>query len=109
MSVVISARIRELRKKRGMTQQRVAEEIKVSRSVVAGWELGTREPNALEMRNLCELFAVSSDYMCGRTDVCTTTNIPKAYNIDFNKLNSLGKRILFEFYDFLANNDTYKR
>ncbi len=109
MSVIISARIRDLRKKRGLTQSDVAEGIGVSRSVVASWETGTREPNASEMRNLCEFFSASSDYFCGRTDICTSVNIPKVYNIDLSKLNSLGKRMMFEFYEFLVNNDTYGR
>lgn len=109
MSVIISARIKELRKKRGITQNDIAKALGISRSLIAGWEMGTREPNALEMRNLCMFFSVSSDYICGRTDSCTNMNISKTYDMDMSKLNPLGKRILFEFYDFLANNETYKR
>lgn len=91
-----------------MTQAKVAEVIGVSRSVVASWEMGTREPNAMELRSLCELFSASSDYLCGRTDNCTSLNMPRSYNIDLTLLNSDGKRILFEFYDFLVSNEAYK-
>lgn len=106
---IISSRLREMRKKRGLTQSHISEGIGISRSAVTNWELGIREPNALEMRKLCEFFSVSSDYLCGRTDNCTTINIPKVYNIDVSKLNALGKRMLFEFYDFLVQNETYAK
>ncbi len=106
---IIGTRIKELRRKRGFTQAYVAHSIGVSRSSVTSWELGNREPNALDVRNLCQLFSVSSDYLCGRTDSCTTINIPKVYNIDITKLNSMGKRMLFEFYEFLAQNETYTK
>lgn len=109
LSYIVSNKLKELRKRRGLTQAQVSYGIDVSRSTVASWELGTREPNAAELMELCEFFSVSPEYVCGLTEECTMIKIPKVYNIDLNKLNSLGKQTLFEFYNFLEQNETYKK
>ena len=106
---IIAIRLRELRKKRGLTQTEAAEGIGVSRSTLASWETGIREPNALELDGIRQYFNVSGDYIMGFSDQCTSVNIPKVYDIDLNRLNSLGKQTLFEMYNFLAQNDLYKK
>lgn len=106
---IVSARLKEIRTQRDLTQANVADGIGVSRSAVASWETGVREPNGAEMRRICEFLSVSSDYIYGYTNTCNTIKIPKVYNIDFNKLNALGKRTLFEYYNFLAQNETYAK
>ena len=106
---IISRRMRELRIKKGLTQSHIAEELNVSRSTVASWENGVSEPNGVELRELCEFFTVSADYLLGRVDECTMVNIPKVYKVDLNRLNALGKQTLFEFYNFLAQNELYMK
>jgi len=106
---IVSNRLKDLRKRSGLTQAQVAYGVDVSRSTVASWEAGNREPNSVEMMKICEFYGVLPEYMCGLTDACTTSNIPKVYDIDFNKLNTLGKQNLFEYYRFLTQNDLYKK
>ncbi len=95
-----------MRKNRGYTQAEVSEQLGISRSTVTKWETGAGEPNALELKRLCEFFNVSSDYMCGRVDSFNKINLPREYNIDINKLNSLGKNMLIEYYEYLLQKET---
>ena len=106
---IIAQRLKELRIKKGLTQSQIADELDVARSTVASWEKGVCEPNGVELKELSELFSVSSDYLYGRVDECTMINIPKVYNVDLNKLNALGKQTLFEFYNFLSTNELYMK
>ena len=105
---IMGTRIKEVRKKRKMTQADVAEALGISRSVVASWETNVSEPNAEEMRKLRDLFSVSADYLCGFTDEHTTYNIPASYDIDFTKLNALGRIVVGTIYNALVQCDMFK-
>lgn len=41
----LAARLRELRERAGLTQQQLADRVKVTRDAVARWEAGRREPS----------------------------------------------------------------
>lgn len=43
----------------------IAEKLRVSRQQVARWRKGTSEPLATNLKNLCELYQVSADYILG--------------------------------------------
>lgn len=57
----LDERIRNLRKERGMTQDDLAEALGVSRQTVYKWETGRTLPDVNRLKQLCELFHVSSD------------------------------------------------
>lgn len=44
---------------------KIAEELKVSRQQITRWRKGTSEPVATNLKNLCELYQVSADYILG--------------------------------------------
>lgn len=106
---IISSNIKETRKKRGFTQEEVSKLIGISRSTIAKWENGSREPNALELKKLCELFNVSSDYIYGRSDSFNNINIPKEYNLDINRLNSMGKHVFISHFKYLLTQEIYTK
>lgn len=54
-----------LRKKKGLTQQEVAELVHVERGVYTNWELGNRNPNYENLSMLACIFDVSIDYLLG--------------------------------------------
>lgn len=54
-----------LRKKKGLTQQEVAELVHVERGVYTNWELGNRNPNYENLSMLVCIFDVSLDYLLG--------------------------------------------
>ena len=59
-------KIRELRQAANLTQQAVAEELKVDRSTVAYWENNTACPRAEQLPKLADLFHCTIDALFGR-------------------------------------------
>ena len=64
----LASRLRELRARHGMTQDRVAQQLGVHESAVSRWESGTRFPTGEDLVMLSNLFRVSVDYLLGKTD-----------------------------------------
>ena len=62
----LAQRLRELRARHGLTQDRVAKELGVHESAVSRWESGTRFPTGEDLVVLSDLFQVSIDYLLGR-------------------------------------------
>ncbi len=59
----LSEKIIYLRKKNGMSQEDLANELNVSRQTVSRWEVGSVLPDALNILNLSKLFDVTADYL----------------------------------------------
>ena len=64
---LFSERLKELRKLSKMTQKEVGERIGMTAQGYAAFERG-REPSFEKLKQLSELFAVSSDYLIGLSD-----------------------------------------
>jgi transcriptional regulator with XRE-family HTH domain len=62
----LAQRLRELRARHGLTQDRVAKELGVHESAVSRWEGGTRFPTGEDLVMLSDLFRVSIDYLLGK-------------------------------------------
>lgn len=60
---MISEKIRELRKKAGLSQEELAEKIDVSRQSVSKWESAQTVPEMGKLIKLSEIFNVSLDYL----------------------------------------------
>lgn len=60
------ARIRELRRQRGLTQQQLADAIEIGRSTLAGVELGRDQLGIGATIDLADYFEVSLDWLIGR-------------------------------------------
>ena len=73
----ISDRIRELRRANSMTQDELAQKLKVTRSAVGMYEQGVRRPDFEHMDALADLFNASLDYLMGKTDI--NTGYPRHY------------------------------
>lgn len=106
---IISSNIKETRKKRGFTQEEVSKAVGISRSTVAKWENGSAEPNALELKKLCEFLNISSEYIYGKTSSYSDIKIPKEYNIDINRLNSMGKHMFISYFEYLLTQEIYTK
>lgn len=61
-------RLRKLRDELGVTQQTVADALKVSRPAYTKWENGEREPDNDTLLKLSDYFNVSVDYLLEKTD-----------------------------------------
>ena len=52
-----------LRKEKGITQLKVAEELDISRQAISRWESGVAMPSTENLRRLSELYSVPLDYL----------------------------------------------
>ena len=62
-------RLKLLRREKGWSQQRLADELDLSKSSVNMYERGEREPGFETMEAIADLFNVDMNYLYGRTDV----------------------------------------
>lgn len=58
-------RLRELRKRRGLSAEQLGDKIGVARTTVFGYEQGQRIPDMITIKKIAELFNVTVDYLVG--------------------------------------------
>jgi len=64
----IGRRIREVRKKLGLNQAKLATEAEITPSAISQIEAGDRTPSTTTLRRLAAALQVSTDYLLGSTD-----------------------------------------
>lgn len=64
-----SARLKELRKKKGLTQKELAEKIGIQQGGYTNWETGKREPKLETVVELAKILEATTDYLLGFDDV----------------------------------------
>ncbi|RKH76993.1 helix-turn-helix domain-containing protein [Corallococcus sp. AB032C] len=65
---MIGKRLREVRKKRGLTLQEIADKLGVARSTYAGYESDYRQPPLEILVQIADILKTSTDYLLGLTD-----------------------------------------
>ncbi|WP_199756399.1 helix-turn-helix domain-containing protein [Corallococcus sp. AB032C] len=65
---LIGKRLREVRKKRGLTLQEIADKLGVARSTYAGYESDYRQPPLEILVQIADILKTSTDYLLGLTD-----------------------------------------
>jgi len=66
--MTFALRLKELRKKMGVSQSGLAEELGVTKQTISLWERGPRKPEQETLRKLVQLFDVSEEYLLGVSD-----------------------------------------
>ena len=61
-------RLKELRKKKGISQLRLATDLNTTQNTISRYETGEREPGISELIKIADYFNVSVDYLIGRTE-----------------------------------------
>lgn len=61
----VGAKIKKIRKEKGVSQERLAEKMQVAPSTIARWEKGKTQPNGEQLKALCEIFDVPLQYFFG--------------------------------------------
>ena len=61
-------KIKNLRKEKGLTQEQLADTIKIGRSALSLYETEARQPDPQTLRVFADYFNVSTDYLLGRSD-----------------------------------------
>lgn len=82
----LGEKITSLRKKSGMTQEDLANELNVSRQTISKWELSQSNPELIHIAKLSDIFDVTTDYLIKDTETTnqkTTENSPSNSEITY--------------------------
>lgn len=66
-------RIKTLREQAGMSQEKLAKRLGITRSSVNAWEMGISTPSTQYIAELARLFRVSADYLLGLSETATVS------------------------------------
>lgn len=64
----MNTRLKQSRIDKGLKLKDVAESVGTTIRSISRYEDGTREPSIALLKQLCDLYDVSADYIIGRTD-----------------------------------------
>ena len=92
--IKIGSKIKEIRKKKGISQKEMAEEIlNIPRSTYSNYENNNRVPNEEILQKIAEVLKINIDQLIG-----VNQKPKKEYNFDFNKIIDLTYDIFEEIY-----------
>jgi len=99
----IAGRLKEIRKKAGLSQARFAKELGVSQGNVATWETGASLPGALALRAINQKFDCSVDWMLNgdgperiATEPIPQQKIEADFDPDLKDMMALLKRLMHD-------------
>ena len=100
-----SDRIKQLRKKKGISQSELAELIGVKNNTVSTWERGTRKPDFEALNLLSNYFEVSFEYILGSSDKEEARVKPTQDELDELALSALADELYdhVKKYSMLSN------
>jgi len=79
--MTLGEKIREARRKCGLSQEQLAEKMSVSRSAVAKWETDKGLPDVGNLKILARLLSVSVDQLLDETEVTDEPMIRESYSL----------------------------
>lgn len=65
----IGLKLKEIRKKANLTQEKFAQKIDTKRSSISYYEIGKMMISTADLKQICETFGVSADYIVGNIDI----------------------------------------
>lgn len=100
----LSEQISLLRTKRGWTQQKLADELQVSKQSISYWETGRKAPKMKKIEEMAQLFNVSVSYILDGETKQTHSNTAEtiAAHLDGELSEEELKKVL-EYVDFLKH------
>lgn len=94
MMIFVDERIKELRKKSGMTQNQLAKRLGVSRNAINSWEMSQSTPSSIYLVELSKIFGVSTDYLL---------SIDDGIKLDISDLNEEEQGIVMKLVDYFKS------
>ncbi|NLB19336.1 MAG: helix-turn-helix domain-containing protein [Clostridium sp.] len=76
MKEIFPKRMKELRKKFGLTQKAAATVLGIGQTTIANYENGTRVPDLSKISDIADLYEVSVDYLLGRSEIMVNKLAP---------------------------------
>jgi len=113
---MLGEKIKELRKKKKMTQQDVANKLKLAKSTISQYENNINEPDNKTLIKIADMFEVTVDYLLGRDPNPTLSQSEKEEmrvteelinmleNIPSNKRRQLEKQII-DYAQYLTSKE----
>lgn len=89
--MTLGKKIKDARKKYGLSQEQLAEKLSVSRSAVAKWEADNGMPDVDNLKALSQLFGVSLDYLLA-DDITDKIVMRENHNLALYKKGSKNKK-----------------
>ena len=97
--------ISQNRSKRNISQEELAEKLKVARATLANWEKNRREPSIEMVIKMCLFLEMSADVLLG---IPTKENKQEIVLLElFNSLNEEGQEKLLEQAEFFVSSGKY--
>ncbi len=81
INMTLGSKIKQLRKRAGMTQSELAAKLGVSSSAVGMYEQERREPDSRILSKLCDIFGVTGDYFIG-----TSYSLPSGGGVEVSEV-----------------------
>lgn len=97
-------RLKELREKRGYTQEELAKILNTSRSRIGMYEQGKRQPDFEMQEAIADLFNVSLDYLFGRSEADIIAEKARDLYDQFESLPPDKQEEFLRFLKFLQSN-----
>ena len=73
--------LKKLRKERGISQKKLADDLFMSQQAIAKWELDKASPNPEMVKKIAEYFGVTTDHLLGREETKKATdNVGDSYS-----------------------------
>ncbi|MBQ1215215.1 MAG: helix-turn-helix transcriptional regulator [Firmicutes bacterium] len=108
----IGERLKELRKKRGMSQVELSKVSGVSQQAISNTETGRNDPSAETIRMLSSALGVSTSELLGEDFILEEHKLtPREYKMisEFRKLNPSGQKHMIELATMYQNLEEYRR
>lgn len=84
-------RLKDLRVKRGISQEELARSLNLTKSTICCYEKGLRVPTLETLVNLADFFEVSVDYLLGRDILIKNKDTRKLEYISYEEYNKISK------------------
>lgn len=68
MDLLFAERLKNLRKEKGLSQSKLAEELHITQRKISYLETGHLEPDLKTLLNISNYFGVSCDYLIGKSE-----------------------------------------
>lgn len=94
---MLGRRIKNLRKKVGLTQKQLADKLNIAPSTVAMYEAGKRDPDTETVKMMSKIFDVTTDYLLdNESRVITQEHLTSTYD---RIKEELGENVQVMFHD----------
>ncbi len=89
-------RLKQLREKKDLTQQELAEFLSINRDALAKWETDKAYPDLDMVRDIAEFYDVTTDYLIGKDDRTFETRVNEIIKSNKGVLDQKEQEFLLE-------------